>query len=105
MFVKKDDGITVERNGKMVQLSAEEIAASIKPRIKVDPEHHFEAGPAAERIRLQAEGRSRAAARAGKVSVHIGRKVSRNRPQNRVRISLQIKMTSGKFTLHEPAAG
>jgi predicted dehydrogenase len=40
-FVKKDDGITVERNGKTVQLSAEQLVASIKPRIKVDPEHHF----------------------------------------------------------------
>ena len=40
-YVKRDDGITVQRNGKTVQLSAQEIAASIQPRIKVDPEHHF----------------------------------------------------------------
>src|SRR5690349_4548875 len=40
-FVSKDAGITVERNGKQVQLSAEELVASVQPRIKVDPEHHF----------------------------------------------------------------
>jgi predicted dehydrogenase len=41
IFVKKDDGITVERNGKPVQLSAQELVTSVKSRIKVDPEHHF----------------------------------------------------------------
>lgn len=40
-FVTRDAGITVERGGKQVQLSAEELVASIQPRIKVDPEHHF----------------------------------------------------------------
>jgi len=40
-FVTRDAGITVERGGKPVQLSAEELVASIQPRIKVDPEHHF----------------------------------------------------------------
>ena len=40
-FLSKDAGITVERNGKPVQLSLEELVASVQPRIKVDPEHHF----------------------------------------------------------------
>ena len=41
MFVAKDAGITVERNGKPVQLNADELAASVLARIKVDPVHHF----------------------------------------------------------------
>lgn len=40
-YVSRDAGITVERDGKPVQMSAEDLAASIQPRIKVDPEHHF----------------------------------------------------------------
>src|SRR5690348_8005156 len=40
-YVSRDSGITVERNGKPVQMSAEDLVASIQPRIKVDPEHHF----------------------------------------------------------------
>jgi predicted dehydrogenase len=40
-YVSRDAGITVERNGKPVQMSAEDLVASIQPRIKVDPEHHF----------------------------------------------------------------
>jgi predicted dehydrogenase len=40
-YVSRDAGITVERNGKPVQMSAEDLIASIQPRIKVDPEHHF----------------------------------------------------------------
>ena len=40
-FVQRDNGITVERNGKQVQLSTQEIVASIQPRIKVAPDHHF----------------------------------------------------------------
>src|SRR5579864_1987561 len=40
-YVAKDAGITVERNGKTVQLSAEDLVKSVQPRIKVDPEHHF----------------------------------------------------------------
>src|SRR5437016_6419399 len=40
-FVSRDAGITVERNGKPVQMSAEDLVKSIQPRIKVDPEHHF----------------------------------------------------------------
>ncbi|HXI43711.1 MAG TPA: Gfo/Idh/MocA family oxidoreductase, partial [Bryobacteraceae bacterium] len=40
-YVSRDAGITVERNGKPVQMSAEDLVKSIQPRIKVDPEHHF----------------------------------------------------------------
>src|SRR6266851_4323654 len=40
-YLSRDAGITVERNGKPIQMSAEDLAASIQPRIKVDPEHHF----------------------------------------------------------------
>src|SRR5690349_13630490 len=40
-FASRDAGITVERNGKPVQLTAEELVASVQSRIKVDPEHHF----------------------------------------------------------------
>ena len=40
-FVSRDAGIRVERNGKPVEMSAEELVASIRSRIKVDPEHHF----------------------------------------------------------------
>jgi predicted dehydrogenase len=40
-FVSKDAGITVERNGKPVQLTAEDLVAGVQKGIKVDPEHHF----------------------------------------------------------------
>ncbi len=40
-FIARDAGITVERNGKPVQLSANDLVASVQSRIKVDPEHHF----------------------------------------------------------------
>jgi len=40
-FVSRDAGIRVERNGKPVEMSAEELVASVRSRIKVDPEHHF----------------------------------------------------------------
>jgi len=40
-YVKRDDGITIERNGKPVRMSAEDLAKFIQPRINVDPEHHF----------------------------------------------------------------
>lgn len=40
-YVSRDAGITVERDGKPVQMSAEDLVKSIQPRIKVDPEHHF----------------------------------------------------------------
>lgn len=40
-FLNRDAGITVDRGGKPVQLSVQELVASIQPRIKVDPEHHF----------------------------------------------------------------
>src|SRR5690349_24978466 len=40
-YVSRDAGITVERNGKPVEMSAEDLINSIRPRIKVDPEHHF----------------------------------------------------------------
>ena len=40
-YVSRDAGITVEHNGKPVQMSAEDLVTSIRARIKVDPEHHF----------------------------------------------------------------
>src|SRR5947208_2849123 len=40
-YVSRDAGITVDRNGKPVQMSAEDLVTSIQSRIKVDPEHHF----------------------------------------------------------------
>src|SRR6202162_1716633 len=40
-YVSRDAGITIERNGKPVQMSADDLVASIQPRVKVDPEHHF----------------------------------------------------------------
>ena len=40
-YVSRDAGITVERNGKPVQMSADDLVASIRAGIKVDPEHHF----------------------------------------------------------------
>jgi predicted dehydrogenase len=40
-YVSRDAGISVERNGKPVQMSADDLVKSIQPRIKVDPEHHF----------------------------------------------------------------
>src|SRR5260370_772082 len=40
-FVARDAGITVERDGKPVQLTAQDLVTSVQSRIKVDPEHHF----------------------------------------------------------------
>jgi predicted dehydrogenase len=40
-YIARDAGITVERNGKPVQLTAEELVASVQSRINVTPEHHF----------------------------------------------------------------
>src|SRR5437762_14137599 len=40
-YMSRDAGITVERNGKSVQMTAQDLIASIRPRIKVDAEHHF----------------------------------------------------------------
>src|SRR5690242_4026990 len=40
-YVSRDAGITVERNGKPVEMTAQDLIASIRPRVKVDPEHHF----------------------------------------------------------------
>jgi len=40
-FIARDAGITVERNGKPVQLKADELVASVQSRIKVKPEYHF----------------------------------------------------------------
>src|SRR5580704_7777819 len=40
-FVTKDAGITVERNGKQVQLGVDDLVAAVQKGIKVDPEHHF----------------------------------------------------------------
>jgi predicted dehydrogenase len=40
-FIGKYGGITVERNGKPREMTAEDLVASIQPRIKVEPDHHF----------------------------------------------------------------
>ena len=40
-YLSRDAGITVERDGKPVELTAQELISSIQSRIKVDPEHHF----------------------------------------------------------------
>src|SRR5205814_4624977 len=40
-YVSRDAGITVERNGKPTQMSAEDLVKSIQPRIKIAPERHF----------------------------------------------------------------
>ncbi len=40
-FVSLHKGITVERDGQAKEMSAEDLAASITPRIKVEPDHHF----------------------------------------------------------------
>ena len=40
-FMARDAGIAVERNGKTEPQSAEQLAASITPRIKVAPDSHF----------------------------------------------------------------
>src|SRR5436853_7261229 len=40
-YISRDAGITVERKGKPVEMTAQDLIASIRPRIKVDPEHHF----------------------------------------------------------------
>ncbi|HEY3841081.1 MAG TPA: Gfo/Idh/MocA family oxidoreductase [Bryobacteraceae bacterium] len=40
-YVSKDAGITVERDGKPVQLSADDLVKAVRDGIKVDPEHHF----------------------------------------------------------------
>ena len=40
-FLGRHAPIVVERGGKPREMKAEDLAASIQPRIKVDPEHHF----------------------------------------------------------------
>jgi hypothetical protein len=40
-YIALRKGITVERGGRKKSLTAEELVASIQPRIRVDPEHHF----------------------------------------------------------------
>ncbi len=40
-FISHYAGITVERNGEPRQMTAEDLAASIAPRIRVAPDHHF----------------------------------------------------------------
>jgi myo-inositol 2-dehydrogenase / D-chiro-inositol 1-dehydrogenase len=40
-FVSLHKGITVERDGQPKEMSAEDLATSITPRIKVEPDHHF----------------------------------------------------------------
>jgi len=40
-FISRYAGITVERNGRPQEMNAEDLAASIQPRIRVEPDHHF----------------------------------------------------------------
>src|SRR5207302_2039297 len=40
-YLSRHAGITVERDGKQVTLNAEEVVASIGPRVKVQPDRHF----------------------------------------------------------------
>ena len=40
-FVSLHKGIIVERDGQAKEMSAEDLTASITPRIKVEPDHHF----------------------------------------------------------------
>ena len=40
-FISQNAGITVERDGQQKQMSAEDLVASIGPRVKVQPEYHF----------------------------------------------------------------
>lgn len=49
-FLTRDAGITVPRDGKPTEMSAEDLVKSIEPRIKVDPEHHFVGFDAFEKL-------------------------------------------------------
>ena len=40
-FTGRYAGITVERNGQPQEMTATDLAASIQPRIRVEPDHHF----------------------------------------------------------------
>ncbi|HJZ99546.1 MAG TPA: Gfo/Idh/MocA family oxidoreductase [Candidatus Solibacter sp.] len=40
-YLARHAGITVERDGKQVSLNADEVVASIAPRVKVQPDRHF----------------------------------------------------------------
>jgi predicted dehydrogenase len=40
-YVARHAGITVEREGQPKTMTAEDLVASIQPRIKVEPDHHF----------------------------------------------------------------
>ena len=40
-YITRHAGIVVERGGKSTEMTAEDLASSIRDRIKVDPEHHF----------------------------------------------------------------
>src|ERR1043165_7706704 len=40
-YISRHAGITVERSGQPKQMSAEDLVASISPRVKVEPDKHF----------------------------------------------------------------
>ena len=40
-YIARHAGITVERDGKQVAMSAEDLVASVGPRVKVQPDRHF----------------------------------------------------------------
>src|SRR5690242_16265596 len=40
-YLARHAGITVEREGQPKQMSAEDLVASIGPRVKVEPDRHF----------------------------------------------------------------
>ena len=49
-YVSRDAGITVERSGKPAELSADDLVASVRAGIQVDPEHHFVGFDAFEKL-------------------------------------------------------
>ena len=40
-FIGRYAGIAVERNGRPQEMKAEDLVASIQPRIRVEPDYHF----------------------------------------------------------------
>jgi predicted dehydrogenase len=40
-FLSRHNGITVERDGAQKSMTADELVASVGPRVKVQPDHHF----------------------------------------------------------------
>jgi len=49
-FIGRYAGIAVERNGRPQEMNAEDLVASIQPRIRVEPDHHFTGFDAYQRL-------------------------------------------------------